>query len=132
MITKSGIDSKNFEYESAGVVNEALYMSYTANTPTGLFALSNKNGMEVCITNVGARIVSCLVPDKNGKLVDVILGFDNLNGYLDYNQRHDNFQGAIVGRYAGRITDAKFNINAKEYHLVENAPGCCLHGGPYG
>lgn len=132
MITKSGIDTKNFEYPSAGVVNEALYMSYTAKTPTGIFALTNKNGMEVCITNVGGRIVSCLVPDKDGNFVDVILGFDTLADYLDYNQRHENVQGAIVGRYAGRITNAKFNINGKESHLPQNAPGCCLHGGPYG
>ena len=132
MITKSGIDSKNFEFKSAGVVNEAMYMSYTANTPTGLFVLTNSKGMEVSITNVGGRIVSCMVPDKKGNFVDVILGFDSLMGYLDYNQRHDNVQGAIVGRYAGRITNAKFNINAKEFNLVENAPGCCLHGGPYG
>lgn len=132
MITKSGIDTKNFEFETAGLVSEDLYLTYTSKIPTGLYVLENKNGMEVCITNVGGRIVSIMVPDKNGNLQDVVLGFDNLKSYVDYDQKHSNFQGAIVGRYANRIANAKFELDGKTYKLpVNNCPNC-LHGGPYG
>lgn len=96
MITKSGIDSKNFEFRSAGIISEELYMSYTAQVPTGLYTLTNKNGMEVCITNVGARIVSIMVADKFNDFRDVVLGFDSLKGYIDHDQRHSNAHGAVV------------------------------------
>lgn len=132
MITKSGIDTKNFEYNSAGVVSEELYMSYTKDVKTGLFVLENSNGMEACITNVGARIVSLLVPDKDGKFQDVVLGFDSLKGYIDYDQRHSNVHGAVVGRYANRISNGSFTLNEKTYNLPKNNGTNCLHGGPYG
>ena len=132
MITNSGLDSSNFEYRSAGVVSEELFMSYTANIPTGLFALSNKKGMEVCITNVGARIVSIMVPDKSYNFQDVVLGFDSLKGYIDFEQRHSNSHGAVVGRFANRISNGKFVIDGTIYTLPQNNGTNCLHGGPYG
>ena len=132
MITKSGIDSKNFEYASAGEVSEELYMSYTSKVATGLFALTNNNGMEVCITNVGARIVSIMVADKSSNFRDVILGFDSLKGYIDFEQRHSNAHGAVVGRFANRIANGKFEIDGKTYTLPQNNGTNCLHGGPYG
>lgn len=132
MITKSGIDSKNFEFASAGQVSEELYMSYTSKIATGLFALTNNNGMEVCITNVGARIVSIMVPDKSSNFRDVILGFDSLQGYIDFKQRHSNAHGAVVGRFANRIANGEFEIDGKTYKLPQNNGTNCLHGGPYG
>lgn len=132
MLTKSGIDTKNFEFESAGQVSEDLYLTYTAKNPTALYVLKNSNGMEVCITNVGGRIVSIMVPDKYGKFRDVVLGFDTLQGYIDYDQKHTNFIGALVGRYANRIAGARFTIGDNTYNLPVNNEPNCLHGGPYG
>lgn len=132
MITKSGIDSSNFEFRSAGIISEELFMSYTAQVPTGLYTLTNKNGMEVCITNVGARIVSIMVADKSNNFRDVVLGFDSLNGYIDHDQRHSNAHGAVVGRFANRIANGEFEIDGKAYKLPQNNGTNCLHGGPYG
>lgn len=132
MITKSGIDSSNFEFTSAGQVAEELYMSYTAQTPTGLYTLTNNKGMEVCITNVGARIVSIMVEDKSHRYKDVVLGFDSLEGYIAHEQRHSNSHGAVVGRFANRIANGKFEINGQKYLLPQNNGTNCLHGGPYG
>ena len=132
MITKSGLDSKNFEFRSAGCVSEELYMSYTSNVPTGLFALTNNKGMEVCITNVGARIVSIMAADRSFNFRDVVLGFDSLKGYIDFEQRHSNAHGAVVGRFANRIANGKFEIDGHTYILPQNNGTNCLHGGPYG
>lgn len=132
MITKSGIETKNFEYESAGLLSEDLYITYTADVPTQLFVLENENGMEACITNLGGRLVSLMVPDYNSDLTDVVLGFDNLQSYVAYEQRHHNVFGAIIGRYANRIANGKFSIGDKEYKLPQNNGKNCLHGGPYG
>ena len=66
---------------------------------TDLFVLKNKNNMEVCITNFGGRIVSILVPDKDGNMQDVVLGFDNVADYI----RNPSDFGASIGRYANRI-----------------------------
>ena len=130
--SNSKIDSRNFEFKSAGEVSEDLYLTYTSHIPTGLFALENKYGMEVCITNVGGRIVSILVPDKNGLMRDVVLGFDTLKGYIDYEQRHSNSHGALVGRFANRIQDGVFSLDGKTYKLPQNNGSNCLHGGFYG
>ena len=132
MITKSGIDTKNFQFKSAGFISQEFFMSYTAKTPTDLFVLTNKNGVEACITNVGARLVSCMVPDKNGDFVDVVLGYDTLAGYIDTSKGMGNYQGAVVGRYANRIANGNFDIDNKNYSLPQNNGTNCLHGGSYG
>ena len=90
-----------------------------------LYTLTNANGMQVAITNYGGRIVSILAPDRNGKMADVVLGFDNLTDYMKYN----TYFGALVGRYANRIGGAQFTLDGKVYHLpVNNGPNS-LHGG---
>jgi len=90
-----------------------------------LYTLTNPNGMQVAITNYGGRIVSILAPDRNGKMADVVLGFDNLPDYMKYN----TYFGALVGRYANRIGGAKFTLDGKVYPLpVNNGPNS-LHGG---
>jgi len=90
-----------------------------------LYKLTNANGMQVAITNYGGRIVSILAPDRNGKMADVVLGFDNLSDYMKYN----TYFGALVGRYANRIGGAQFTLDGKVYHLpVNNGPNS-LHGG---
>jgi len=93
-----------------------------------LYTLTNANGMQVAITNFGGRIVSIMAPDRNGKMADVVLGFDNLQDYMKYN----TYFGALVGRYANRIGGAKFTLDGKVYHLpVNNGPNS-LHGGTKG
>lgn len=93
--------------------------------PVELFTLTNKNGMQVEITNYGGAIVSILAPDRNGKMADVVLGFENLKGYLG----NQPFFGALVGRYANRIAKAKFTLDGHEYKLAANDGPNTLHGG---
>ncbi len=90
-----------------------------------LYTLTNKNGVQVAITNYGGIIVSILAPDRNGKMADVVLGFDNLKGYLGTQP----FFGALVGRYANRIAHAKFTLDGHEYKLAQNDGPNTLHGG---
>jgi len=98
-------------------------------TPDGqevdLYTLTNTNGLKARITNYGAILVSLEVPDKNGKLADITLGFDTLEGYI---KGHPYF-GATVGRYANRIGGAKFKLNDVEYKLAANNGPNHLHGG---
>ncbi len=95
---------------------------------THLFVMKNANGMEVCVTNIGGRIVSVLVPDKTGAMQDVVLGFDNIEAYKGINT---NF-GAIIGRYGNRIANAKFELYRVNYTLRANNSVNSLHGGPRG
>src|SRR5574344_2271415 len=88
------------------------YQTIVDGKSTALYVLSNKKGMEVCITNFGGRIVSILVPDKKGKWQDVVLGFDSIGGYL----RNPSDLGAITGRFTGGVYSRKMN-----YHPVKNA-----------
>ncbi len=93
-----------------------------------LYTLKNQNGMEVCITNYGGRVVSLVVPDKDGKPTDVVLGFDNIRQYADTLNSPSDY-GSSVGRYANRIAGGKFKLNGQEYQLKQNDNGNCLHGG---
>ena len=95
---------------------------------TQLYTLKNSNGMEVCITNFGARIVSIMVPDKDGNMTDVVLGFDNIEDYI----KIPTDFGATIGRYANRIRKRKITIDGQEIQLPQNNYGHCLHGGPTG
>jgi aldose 1-epimerase len=93
--------------------------------PADLYVLTNKNGAEVSITNYGGAVVSLKVPDRNGKLADVVLGYDNVDGYV--NDR--SYFGAIVGRYGNRIAHAQFVLDGKSYSLAKNNGENSLHGG---
>ena len=95
---------------------------------TDLFTLRNKDNMEVCITNFGVLIVSVMVPDKDGQMRDVVLGFDSIQDYIS---KPSDF-GASIGRYANRINQGKFTLDGVEYQLPRNNYGHCLHGGPQG
>lgn len=96
---------------------------------THLLILRNPAGMQIALSDYGARLVSALVPDKNGNLVDVVLGFDSIKGYL---QAEEPYHGATIGRYANRITQGKFSLDNQEYILPQNNGSNCLHGGPDG
>jgi aldose 1-epimerase len=115
VLTESGLDRGNFQTEVDG-------------KQTDLFTLKNQNGMEVCVTNFGGRIVSIMVPDRDGKLQDVVLGFDSIQDYIN---KPSDF-GASIGRYANRIANGRFTLNDSTYQLPLNNFGHCLHGGPKG
>ena len=90
-----------------------------------LYTLTNKNGMVVKITNWGSRVTSIIVPDKNGKFENVVLGFDSLKSYIGENPHF----GSIVGRFGNRIAKGKFSLNGVEYTLAINNGPNSLHGG---
>ena len=113
-LTKSGLDPNKFKAEYKG-------------DSTALFTLVNANGAEACITNFGGRLVSMMVPDKNGNLQDVVLGFDSVQAYFPENNLSDF--GASIGRYANRINEGKFSIDGTEYQLPINNGKHSLHGG---
>lgn len=90
-----------------------------------LYTLTNVNGLEVKITNYGGKIVSLNVPDRNGKLGDIVLGYKSIDEYLTGNQSF----GAVIGRYANRIAKGKFDLNGVTYALAQNNGENHLHGG---
>ncbi|MFR2618370.1 aldose epimerase family protein [Parabacteroides goldsteinii] len=104
------------------------FVSEVEGKPTALYVLKNKNGAEACITNYGGRLVSVMVPDKNGKMTDVVLGYDNIGQYV----QSDGNYGALIGRYGNRINQGKFTLDDIEYTLPQNNGAHCLHGGPQG
>lgn len=94
-----------------------------------LYTLENKKGIKVKITNYGGIIVSLNVPDRNGNLADIVLGYDNLEQYVG----DQNYFGALIGRYANRIAGGKFKVGENQYQLEINEKinghSNCLHGG---
>lgn len=93
-----------------------------------LFTLTNKNGMRIKVTDFGATLVCLEVSDKSGKMADVILGYDSLEGYLN----DKPYFGCTVGRYANRIAKGQFSLEGKEYALAKNNDENHLHGGVKG
>lgn len=91
----------------------------------GLYTLRNANGVEASIMNLGAILVSLKAPDKAGNIADIVLGFDNLDGYLKPNP----YFGAVVGRYGNRIAKGRFTLDGKTYKLAVNNGANHLHGG---
>lgn len=106
-------------------ITQSDFGNLTDGQKVSLFTLTNQNGMKVSITNYGGIIVSVLVPDKNGVLGDVVLGYDSLNHYAATNP----YFGAIIGRYGNRIAKGKFTIDGKAYTLATNNGQNHLHGG---
>lgn len=96
-----------------------------------LYTLTNKNGLIAKITNYGGIVTELHVPDKNGQLGDIVLGFDNLDAYLAGPPYHPFF-GALIGRYGNRIAKGKFTLDGKEYTLAANNDPNHLHGGNKG
>ena len=97
---------------------------------TALYVISNQNGMEVCFTNFGGRIVSIMVPDKDGNMTDVCLGHDNIADYEKYGAEGCNF-GALIGRYGNRIAKGQFTLDGESYQLpINNGPNSLHGGGP--
>lgn len=95
---------------------------------TFLYILTNDNGISVSLTNFGACIVNIMVPDKKGKIEDIVLGYDNVAGY----EINSPFLGAFIGRHANRIGSASFELNGKIYELEKNDGQNNLHGSSNG
>ncbi|KYF79873.1 galactose mutarotase [Sorangium cellulosum] len=96
--------------------------------PVDIYTLTNANGLVLKVMTYGAIVTELHVPDRTGKLADVVVGFEKLDGYLTGNQ----FFGATVGRVANRIRNAKFKLEGKEHTLASNAKPHHLHGGVKG
>jgi aldose 1-epimerase len=113
--TKTGITSRTFGHYEGKPVTE--------------YTLGNSSGMHVSILDYGGTVTRILVPDKNGNMGDVVLGFDSFDGYV---QQNEPYFGALVGRYANRISKAKFALGGQTYTLAANNNGNSLHGGKKG
>jgi len=110
-------------------LDSSAYQLDIAGKKTNLFKLENKNGVVAYITNYGARVVSLVVPDKDNKPTDVVLGYDSVKS----NQKKgEPFFGAIIGRYGNRIAKGKFSLAGKDYQLQVNDGVNTLHGGTDG
>ena len=96
---------------------------------TDLFILRNKNGMEVAVTNYGCTVLSIMVPDKDGKYANVILGHDTIDKVIN---SPEPFLSTTIGRYANRIANGKFTLFGEDHDLVINNGPNSLHGGPTG
>ena len=106
-------------------LKRADFQSAVNGDSTDLYVLTNANGVEVTLTNYGGRIVSVMVPDREGNMKDVVLGFDNVDDYVNV----DNNFGATIGRYGNRIANGKITVEGVEYQLPQNNFGHTLHGG---
>jgi aldose 1-epimerase len=113
---------------AAALPNPAAFKDTTDGQATALYIIKNGNA-SAAITNYGARLVSLIVPDKNGVPTDVVVGYDSIGGYT---HRGEMYFGAIVGRYGNRIARGKFKLNGKEYTLATNNGPNSLHGGNKG
>ncbi len=113
MNTLSGLDPKNYEAKVDG-------------KSTALYVLTNANGAEICVCNYGGIIVSMMMPDRNGKLDNVVLGLNNIQDMVN---EVNPYLGAAIGRYGNRIANGKFSIDGVEYTLPQNNATNCLHGG---
>ena len=113
---------------SSGISPEA-FNKMVDGKQVELFTIRNKNGMEMSVTNYGARIVSLLVPDRSGKKGDIVLGYDSLSGYLN---NKEQYFGAAIGRYGNRIAKGTFKLENTEYKLAVNNIPNSLHGGVRG
>ncbi|MBO4551564.1 MAG: galactose mutarotase, partial [Bacteroidaceae bacterium] len=123
-------NSKTDATSEEGLTLSGLNPADFQSDSTALYVLSNEEGMEVCFTNFGGRIVSIMVPDKDGNMTDVCLGHDNIADYEKYGAEGCNF-GALIGRYGNRIAKGQFTLDGESYQLpINNGPNSLHGGGP--
>ncbi|WP_410780069.1 hypothetical protein [Hymenobacter sp. 5516J-16] len=114
---------------AASAPTSASFGKTSDGTEVQLYTLTNAHGLQVSITNYGGTVTSLLVPDKAGKLGDVVLGFDNVSGYQSPEfLKSGPYFGALIGRYGNRIAKGKFTLDGKEYTLAKNNGANTLHG----
>src|SRR5664279_3649068 len=108
-----------------GQISQRPFGLTKEGTPVTLFTLRNNNGAEAGICNYGGLVIFVKVPDRNGHMGDVVLGYDNLADYI----KETPYFGAMIGRYGNRIAKGKFTLDGKEYTLAVNNGPNALHGG---
>jgi aldose 1-epimerase len=113
---------------ASGPITKAPFGKTTNGTEVYLYTLRNSKGAEVRISNYGGLVISVKVPDRNGHMDDVVLGYDNLNDYL----KETPYFGALIGRYGNRIAKGKFTLDGHQYTLATNNYPNALHGGVRG
>ncbi len=127
---QAGADSTSATLETAGTsLAKEGFQEDVNGKKTDLYILKNKNNVQVAITNYGGRVVSLLVPDKAGKMTDVVVGFKSVD---EYKNSSEPYFGATIGRVGNRIAKGKFKIDGKEYFVKPNNKQNALHGGKNG
>jgi aldose 1-epimerase len=119
----------NCAYASSLGVSKEAFGKMPDGTSVEKYTLSNVHGMEVSIITYGGAVQSIKVPDKDGKIGDIALGFDNLADYL---QKTNPYFGALIGRYGNRIAKGQFTLEGNQYQIPTNNGPNTLHGGPQG
>jgi aldose 1-epimerase len=131
--TTAPADSAATGTSASAMPTSASFGKTADGTEIQLFTLANAKGMKASISTYGGTLTSLLVPDKDGKMSDVILGFDKADGYLSPEFKKSNpYFGALIGRYGNRIAKGKFTIDGKPYQVGLNNNGNSLHGGTVG
>jgi aldose 1-epimerase len=125
-IVKTGKDSA---YSDIITLNKNAFKKNIDGKQVSLYILKNKNYLQAAITNYGGRLVSLLVPDKDGNFIDVVVGFDSLQNYINATEP---YFGATIGRYGNRIAKGKFVLDGTTYNLAANNGVNNLHGGKNG
>lgn len=110
---------------SSGKISQQPFGTSPDGKPVTLYTLRNANGVEATICNYGGLVTSLKVPDRKGQLGDVVLGYDNLAGYI----KDTPYFGALIGRYGNRIARGQFTLNGNQYTLATNNGPNALHGG---
>jgi len=113
--------------EELPLLKEVAFNKTINDKEVSLYTLKSDKGMVMQVTNYGGRVVSLCVPDRNNKFEDVVLGYDNIDEYI--NNENGRFYGPVVGRYANRITNGQFELDGNKYQLPVNNNGQTLHGG---
>ena len=113
---------------SAATVTSAPWGKDSAGDPVDLYTITLPHA-EVKVTTYGARIVSISVPDRDGKIASVVIGYDSVDGYLN---GRTSIMGSTVGRYANRIAGGQFTLDGNTYHIPKNSGNNALHGGTIG
>lgn len=126
MITSACSEQTN----SLSKVNRKDFQTVVDGKNTDLFILKNKNGLEMTVTNYGARVVEFFAPDRSGNFEDIVLGHDNIDKYVNFTG--ERFLGATIGRFGNRIADGRFTLDGVDYQLTINDGPNSLHGGEKG
>ncbi|UKT65375.1 aldose epimerase family protein [Pedobacter mucosus] len=129
VLALASCNSKSDKTETSATLDSNKYNTTIDGKIVKLYTLKNNQGASVSITNFGGRIVSLMVPDKDNKLTDVVLGYDSIGAYR---KKGEPFFGALIGRYGNRIGKGKFTLDGKEYALQLNDGTNTLHGGTDG
>ncbi|MDH8701197.1 aldose 1-epimerase [Dysgonomonadaceae bacterium PH5-43] len=126
LLISCGGDKNKQEFASGLAVTD--FEQSTEQGTNQLFVIKNTKGMEVSVINIGARIIAAMVPDKSGNLINVVDGYKTLEPYLNLK----DYKGAVLGRYAGRISGGEISLDRVTYRLRTNESTTMFNGGPRG